>query len=167
MRFWRIITALFLLLLVAAPLFFLSALQLRQWHIKHTLEERLEAGLLKTIFVPKDEWQPLNRHEILLHEKLFDVKAVQEQATGFMVTGVFDEDETLVLQQIAHACKQKNAKEDPVYAQFFQLLQGLFLQPEDTQLKLAAPVVKLFQNPITALPLSCLQIVSPPPQSLL
>jgi hypothetical protein len=166
MRLRRTITASLLLLLVAAPLFFLSALQLRQWHIQHTLEERLEAGLLKTIFVPKHEWHPLNSHEILLHEKLFDVKDVQEQATGFLVTGVFDEDETAVLQQIAYTCKQKNTKEDPVFAQFFQLLQGLFLQPESTQPAFAATAIKLFQNPIAALPLFYRQIVSPPPQSL-
>jgi hypothetical protein len=167
MRSWRIITALFLLLLVAVPLIFLSALQLRQWHIRHTLEERLEAGLPKTFFVPKNNWQPLNSHEILLHKKLFDLKQVQEQASGYLVTGVFDEDETAVVQQIANTCQQKNAKEDPVFAQFFHLLQGLFLQPESALPAIAASSVKLFQNPIVPLPLFYRQIISPPPQSLL
>ena len=44
MRLWHTILAFCLLLLVAAPLLFLSALQLRQWHIQHTLEERLDLG---------------------------------------------------------------------------------------------------------------------------
>lgn len=164
MRVCRSITAFFLLLLFAAPLLFLSYLQLRQAYIKHTLEERLEAHLLKTIFVPRQAWRQLNSREILVDGKLFDLKEVHREAGGFTVTGVFDEDETAVLQQIAQACSADDSKDSPVFAQFFQLLHGLFFQIAAGALLLTDLPPKLFQNPIAVLPSCYLQVASPPPQ---
>src|SRR5690349_4974131 len=116
MRRWHTIPAFFLLLILAAPLVFLSFLQVKQAYIKHGAEERLERGLLKTLFVPQQSWQALNDHEIVVDGKLFDVKDVCRTADGFTVTGVFDEEETNVLQQIDRSGNVNASKDTPAFA---------------------------------------------------
>ena len=164
MRVCRSIVAFFLLLPFAVPLLFLSFLQLRQAYIKHGMEERLETHMIKTFFVPQQKWRQLNSREILVDGKLFDLKEVRKESSGFNVTGVFDEDEMAVLQQITQACSATNLKDTPVFAQFFHLLHGLFFQAAACCLWAIDFYAKLFQNPIAALPFCYQQVALPPPQ---
>jgi hypothetical protein len=164
MRLWRTIISVFLLLLFAVPLFFLSFLQLQQLYIKHTLEERLETGLLKTIFIPQQDWKGMNRGEIVIDGKLFDVAEVRREANGITVTGIFDDEETAVVQHLDKSCSATNAKDIPVFAQFFQLLDGLFFQANTPQHNLTEASSKLFQNLIVHFPQLYREVLSPPPQ---
>src|SRR6476620_6570439 len=94
------ILASLLMLILAAPLLVLSFLQLKQLYIQHGREERLEATLLKTVFIPQHGFKQLNRHEISVDNKLFDVKELKVTKTGVLVTGVFDEEETALVQHL-------------------------------------------------------------------
>ena len=162
---WRTITAFFLLVLLAVPLLVLSVLQLRQVYIQQRMEARLEAGMLKTIFIPLHKFQQLNSHEILVDNKLFDVKTLQVTSNGYLATGVFDEEETTVLQQIDKSGGAHTSKDTPVYAQAFQLLQDFYFQHDGEPCLAFKLKTELFQNPIPQLPLYYRQVVSPPPQA--
>lgn len=130
------------------------------------MEERMEARLLQTFFIPQQELQRINSREILVHDKLFDVKKAQAVKNGIVVTGVFDEAETAVLHQIDKTCRQQATKDTPVFAQFFHLLQGFFFQESSLANLVAASNNKFFQNPISLLPVMYKQVLSPPPQSV-
>jgi len=149
---------------LAAPLFFLSYMQLRQLYIKHTLEERMERSLLKTVFIPRQDWSPVNNDETLVDGKLFDVDEMHVTKNGMFVTGVFDEEETAVMQQMDKSCAANHSKETPVFAQFFQLLDGLFFHATSVQPLIGKSVHQYFQNLILNLPHSYKQVISPPPQ---
>lgn len=157
----------FFLLVLAAPLFMLSFLQLKQAYIRHEMEERLEKGLQETVFVSKQEWKRHNSHEIWVAGRLFDVKEIQATASGFLVTGIFDDAETAVLQQVQNTCARQASKDTPVFAQFFQLLHGYFFQDAGQVHFVAGRPAKLFQNPIWHLPLRYKKVLAPPPQWLL
>jgi len=162
---WRTILSFFLLVILAMPLLVLSSLQAKQLYIKYTMEERLEAGLLKTIFIPQQEFKRLNSHEILVDNKLFDVKTLHATKNGFVATGVFDEEETAVLQQIEKTSSADGLKDTPVFAQIFQLLQGYYFQSDSDVHVAAVSTTELFQNPISPLPAFFQQVISPPPQA--
>lgn len=166
MQFRRTILASFLMLILAAPLLVLSFLQLQQLYIQHGREERLEAGLLKTLLISRNDFKQLNRHEILVANKLFDVKELKVTKNGVLVTGVFDEEETAVLQHLEKTNSTGDAKDSPVFAQAFQLFQEFYFQPAAETHLIAASVIEVFQNPIPTLPTRYLQVVSPPPQVL-
>jgi hypothetical protein len=156
----------FLLLVLAMPLLFLSFLQLKQAYIRHEMEERLEMGLQQTLFISKPDWKRHNDREIWVGGKLFDVKKMQVTADGFIVTGLFDETETAVLQQLQNTCAKQTTKDTPVFAQFFQLLQDLFSQETAPINSVAKRPAELFQNPIPYLPFHYKKIPAPPPQFL-
>lgn len=162
----RPIIASSLLLLLAMPLLVLSFLQLKQAYIKHEMEERLEAGLLKTFFVPKEKWYRLNSREIVVANKLFDLKECRAVTNGFVVTGVFDDEETAVLHQLDRACQQNNPKDGHLLAQVFQLLHGFFFQSDAEPQWIPATRPQLFQNPIPHLSLHCKPVLCPPPRAL-
>ena len=166
MQTGRNIASFLLLLLLAAPLLVLSVLQLKQAYIRYGMEERLEKGLLKTIFVSKHDLKRINSDEILVAGKMFDVKELQETDSGFAVTGVFDDDETAVLNMIQNTCTQEHSKHNPVFAQAFQLLQDVFFQSTEEPQAVITVAAKLFQNPIAVLPVRHKQVRCPPPQHL-
>ena len=117
----RRIISVFFGLLLALPLLYVTGLQVKQVYIKHSLEERLEARLLKTLFIPTQDWRRINNREILIDGKLFDLKSVTETTDGFLVSGVFDEEETAVVQQLDKSCNTNTAKDTPVFTHFFQM----------------------------------------------
>lgn len=164
MRTRRIILSFFLLALLTAPVLSLLFLQLKQAYIKHTLEERLETQLLKTLIIPKQEWQEPDADEIVIDGKMFDIKERRETASGVMVTGVFDEDETAVLHRLAAGCNEQSAKDVSLFAHAFQLLHGFFFQSGDASGITAVATGNVFQNLIVRLPVSYKQVLYPPPQ---
>ena len=130
------------------------------------MEERLEAGLLKTILITKQDFNKINSDEILVAGQLFDIKECSQTKTGFVVTGVFDEDETIVLQQLTTTSKEQNAADNSLLAHAFQVLHGFFFQTPEEPQKITTAATKLFQNPISPLPVCYRPVLCPPPQPL-
>ncbi|HUQ97104.1 MAG TPA: hypothetical protein VM010_05535 [Chitinophagaceae bacterium] len=164
MKLRRIISVFFGLLL-ALPLLYLTGLQVKQAYIKYSLEERMEAHLLKTLFIPKQDWQRINSREIIIDGKLFDLKSVREKGDGYLVTGVFDEEETAVVQQLDKTCKGQTTKNAALFNEAFRLLQQFFYQAADEPLPMMVLRKKLFQNPISDLPQLHKPVLLPPPQA--
>lgn len=165
MKSGRLITAFSFLAVLAAPLLVLSFLQLKQAYIKHSIEERLEAGLQKTIFIPTAKLKRINSRELEVDGKLFDLKELTAVPGGYHATGVFDEEETAVLQHLEAASQAKNSKDTPLLAHLLQLLQEGYVQSHVETAPVAAITTELFQNPIASLPTVCQPVLAPPPQA--
>src|SRR5215204_4648800 len=89
------ISAFFLLLTGAMPLLFTLFFLVKQQVIRYTMKEKLEKELLHTITVSKDEvvWAIYNK-EIIVGDKLFDVKSFSEEGGLYFFIGLFDAEET-------------------------------------------------------------------------
>jgi hypothetical protein len=88
------ITAFILTAAIALPLLCILFLQGWQCYLKRSTWERLEAKAVQTITVPLHEvhWEKKGK-EIIVHGKLFDVKAYAIKESKFIATGVYDEAE--------------------------------------------------------------------------
>lgn len=83
--------------LLLLPLLLIIVLQLWQLHIKHRSEERLESRSLQTIEVAADKvkWEEEGR-EVTINGEFFDIKSYTESDGKYILTGVWDEQETAI-----------------------------------------------------------------------
>jgi hypothetical protein len=81
-----------------APLLFMGGLQALQFYIKERMEASLERDALQTIALPAAEaiWYEGDK-ELLINGKLFDVKAYTTANGVLTAKGIFDEQETEVI----------------------------------------------------------------------
>lgn len=97
----KFIIALFLLITIGMPSLVFIYYQASQAYLRFEMEEELEKEKLQTVRVPahKVVWYKKNK-EIIVDGKLFDVKT-QVYAEGVVeFTGLFDEKETEIAQQL-------------------------------------------------------------------
>jgi hypothetical protein len=111
--FWqKKIMAFVMLLLVAASLFLLVGFIVKQKIIQHHMLEQLENASLQTITVNKADiaWIKKNK-EVIIDEKLFDVKFYTICGDKIILTGLFDAAENKLKKEFANLIQQK--KNDP------------------------------------------------------
>lgn len=103
------ILALAMLLVVAAPLFFLGGFSIKQKLIQLAMTEKLEQGFLQNITANRSEivWVKKNK-EAIVEGKLFDVKSFILCGSKIILTGLFDEDEIKLKQDFVNIMHQKN-----------------------------------------------------------
>lgn len=92
--------ALLLALMVALPLLCLTALQLRQLHLKHEAKERMEKTSLQTIHLTELSWEKKGK-ELRISGKLFDVSSVEKTGSGYKVRGIWDHQEMAIEKSLA------------------------------------------------------------------
>jgi hypothetical protein len=92
------IIPLFLLLLTLAPTLFMGGLQAFQFYIRQRMEKALEKEALTTIRLPATEvvWYEEGR-EIMIEGRMFDIKTFEIKNGTFSAVGVYDDDETEVV----------------------------------------------------------------------
>ena len=92
------IIPLFFLLLILAPILFMGGLQAFQFYIKQRMELTLEKSALTTISFPVSEvqWYEEGR-EVMVQGRMFDIKSYTINAGIFTAHGVYDDDETEVV----------------------------------------------------------------------
>jgi len=85
----------FFSLLIASPLVFIAGVQTFQLYTWHRMERTLEQDKLQTISFPasKIQWVEKGR-EILVENKMFDIKSYSIENGIFTAQGVYDEHET-------------------------------------------------------------------------
>lgn len=95
MRVARNIMAVPIILLVLMPCIYCLYFQARHQAIKWEMQERLESERLQTIIIPAKNfrWYEQGR-EIIVNGAMFDVRSVTKQDGNYLVTGLFDEEET-------------------------------------------------------------------------
>lgn len=92
-----------LLGLVLLPLLFTSGLQAFQQYVKYTVTNRLESKELVTISIPVNEveWMEEGR-EIRVVGRMFDIKSYNEKDGYLVAEGVYDDEETAVVELLNH-----------------------------------------------------------------
>jgi hypothetical protein len=108
---------------VAFTLFFL----IRQEMIQHEMKEKLEWQSLHIITLAADDVRWVNKKEIWVDGKMFDVKSFSLKDGQYEFTGLFDEEETALAEQLKNKARQHNEPGNSPLAQLFQWLQAAYL----------------------------------------
>jgi hypothetical protein len=119
------ISTLLFILLGFAPLLFIIFTGIRQQAIRHSMKHRLESKMLHTVTLAEQNVQWIKEgKEILINGKMFDVKKFEQIDNGKIIfTGLYDEEETLLVNQVKKNQQNDNNTGGRLLAQFFQLLQ--------------------------------------------
>ncbi len=109
------ITGLFLLLLVAVPLFFSIGFIFKQKIIQAEMKQQLKTALLQTIIVPARDinWIKKNK-EILVYGQMFDINTSVTSGDNIVFTGLFDKDEQRLHNTLKDLMHSKNKRSTPL-----------------------------------------------------
>ena len=157
------LTAFFLLLVGAMPFLFTLFFLCKQQIIRHEMKEKLEEELLHTISLPKDEvvWVKYDQ-EIIVGDKMFDIKSFSEKNGVYFFIGLFDAEETALNDFLE---KETDDKNENALSQLFQWLQApctsLAFDPcviiDHTKIS-CFPILQHISSPF-------INILTPPPQA--
>jgi hypothetical protein len=153
-----------LLLPVLIPLLFIVITDLGKWEIKWNSHDRLEeSSALIQLRIPEKEVHWMDRREISVDGKMFDIKS-QELINGlYYFTGHFDERET-ALQQKQQASHTENQQS---IIQVFKSLQQLYFDPQEPGFFCPTPVPVIIISANNNLLTAILDVNTPPPQQYL
>jgi hypothetical protein len=157
------ITALALLLLVAAPLLVSVYYQAKQRYVQHQMKEQLETAALQTLALTGEPTWVKPGKEMWVDGKLFDVKRITPTAIGYTVVGLFDHQETA----IAHKAAQQSESQANRAAQAaLQCLLLALYQPTKNDISIPTPPTQPGQQYIpyqTTVASISLGVATPPP----
>ena len=160
---------LFLLLIASIPTLLAILFDANRIYIREKMKTKLEKEFLITIHIPfKDvQWVKKNK-EILFEGRLFDIKSIRSNGDLYIMTGLFDDDETALVNNFERIQKRRSSSEDinSFYTQLIQLFQSVYFDFLDPS-SLAAYHKKLYchtaSNP---LPKIYRAVLTPPPQGI-
>ena len=109
------ILAFAMLLLVAAPLFFILGHLVKRELIYHQMMEKLENNSLHTISIRLADinWIKKNK-EVMVDGKLFDVKSWEIIDGQAKLIGLFDDEETKLEKEFSSTMQQNNNQQAPI-----------------------------------------------------
>lgn len=163
----RKITSFGLLLVLTMPLFFSVVVLLKQKIIHHLREQRFETELLKTVIVSPGEFHWVKKgKEVIIGDKLFDVKSYKTDGNKIVLKGFFDVKESNLVQHIKDLAEQDDESNSPFNIRVLKLLLSS-TYTKDIELtyfgywKFISKQYYLFEEMI---PVSSLPLISPPPR---
>ncbi len=130
------------------------------------MREKLEEQLLQTIRIVESEihWVE-NGKEILVNGEMFDIESYNLEDGVYTITGLFDAEETRLVQQLN---KWKNLNDgfgDDALAELFDLLMN-FYKTEQKENIVSVPTLSHIQPDFfTRLPDQYKDVLTPPPQA--
>jgi hypothetical protein len=162
------IMAFVMLLAVGAPLFFFTCFFVKQKWIEHKVEEQLGNASLRTITVDIGaiHWVKENK-EVIIAGKLFDVRSFTIEAGRITLTGLYDQDEDILNEQIKSFVQQKNGMNAPLSQVVFNLLfPPLYNSTAETFAQNPWKLITINFIPYQEekIPSKYLSILSPPPK---
>ena len=131
------------------------------------MRERLEHQLLRTVSMRTKDIQWIEKdEEILVNGKMFDISAIEQKDGITTFTGLFDHEETLLVQQLEEQQKQSPSQNDKILGYLFQWLQSVY--SENSFLANLFCYKSSHGNSTIASPLSeqFQVILTPPPQTI-
>lgn len=162
---WKIFS--FILLLVTVlPLLHIPAIHLKQKKISRVMEDKLISGVLHTITLDKKEvhWIKPGK-EIMFNGRMFDVKSVSIQNNTITLSGLFDDDETVLMEQVRKDHENNSASHKQL-AQLFQLLQALYDNSSAEEMLFSTVVLKDYGSTrVSSLLSPFISGFTPPPQA--
>jgi hypothetical protein len=156
------ITSLFFILLGFAPLLFVLVVSIKKNDIHRQMKEKLKSQHLQTIILPENEVTWMDKHEIWVNNSMFDIHSKKLENGIYTFTGLYDDDETELVEQERNAAG-KNNEQNKLLAQLFKCLPGFC--NEYTEIATPLPDHYSYNSLISPIPISQFrEILTPPPQ---
>jgi hypothetical protein len=117
------ILAFALLLAVVTPLLVFTCFLVKQSSIENEMEDQLKSASLKTISadITTVRWTKKDK-EVLIGGKLFDVRSYTVNGSRLILTGLYDNEEDVLNEQMKNFVQQKNGTTAPLNQAAFNLL---------------------------------------------
>lgn len=132
------------------------------------MHELLEKSSLQTVTIPDADinWIHPNE-EIYVEGKLFDIKSCTYIDGYYILTGLYDKEETELVKEFQHSTQQNSGTDTESLFLLFQLWHTQFSSAEDRNdlANLSTTVNAHFISP--SLPSAFISILTPPPQIVL
>lgn len=160
-RFNKITSFLFILL-GFVPLLFVLVITIRKHNIRQRMKANLEQQHLQTIVLPENEVTWINKHEIRVNNSIFDIRTRNLENGVYTFTGLFDYEETLLVENEKNTTG-KNNEQNKLLVQLFKSLPVFCTQISDVFHQL--PPVDSYKQLMTPHPISPFrEILTPPPR---
>lgn len=162
------ILAFVLLLIVATPIFFFTGFLVKQKLIQHEMKEKLECSFLQTINVNLTDikWVKKNK-EVIIDDRLFDVKSYTVENNKLVLTGLYDDAEQKLNKDFAGILHQKKNKTAPLEQLIIKFIFTAAIKknttPEDLPYNSNIKVIYLTYNEVAV---SQSRSVTTPPPSI-
>ncbi len=162
------ILAFSILLIMAVPLLFFIGFIVKKRIIKNEMRANLETASLKTITVNEADvqWVEENK-EVIINGNLFDVKSYSIAGGIITLTGLFDNDEVKLHDQLKNFIHQKDDGNNPLNQLVVKLLfSPLYINPAYTNCENTGQIVlqKFMPYPEKKIPQNYLSKFVPPPK---
>lgn len=159
------ITCIFLLVVSLLPVAYPCILGAQKMLARWEMKEKLENDQLQTIRVKTSQvtWTFLHR-ECRIDGKMFDVKQIIEDGEFLQLTGLYDDKETEIENNISRNSSDQNKKAVTIMAAFAQAVTDHSCQPF-VPAHLASPINHWQTLKPSTLPTSVKTILTPPPES--
>lgn len=114
------------------------------------MRNKLHSAVLHTIILDKKEvhWVKSGK-EIIINGRMFDVKSFSVHNSTITLTGLYDDDETVLVEQVRKD-RQHNLPGTTQLSQLFQFLQTLYNSSCNGEIKFAIVLKKKYLNIQTA-----------------
>lgn len=159
------ISASVLLLASIIPFALVFFFHIKQQAVRYEMKERLEEQILHTITLSEaDVHWVKKKKEILVNGKMFDVKSYYIENDQYKFTGLYDDEETELAEQLENNFNKNNENGSWLISNLFQWLQSVYPNNNDgilltlMQEQLNSPFLNI------NLPSPFRTILTPPPQ---
>jgi hypothetical protein len=157
------ISSLLFILLGFTPLLFVLIVSLQKKEIRYRMEKELEKGILQTVVVPENEVVWMDDHEIWVNNSMFDIQRKKLENGVYTFTGLYDEEETLLVEKERKAAGESD-EQNKLLSQLFKTLPAFCNQPGEEPDHI--PGQDFFRSYLSTNPVRPFrEIVTPPPQS--
>ena len=154
-----------LLLLAALPVLSVFILQFHQKTIQHRMKEQLEKRFLQTVVISSDKvhWVKSGK-ELWLNNRLFDVKGYEQKNGTCTFTGLYDEEETMLVQQLQKNQDRDNSSDNKLLTQLFQIMQAVISNQQEEDMVAVHALPRQFNDHTYPLLFQYISIHTPPPR---
>jgi hypothetical protein len=126
------------------------------------MKEKLESHHLQTIVIPENKVTWMDKHEIWVNNSMFDIHTKKLENGIYTFTGLYDDDETELVEQERNAAG-KNNEQNKLLAQLFKCLPGFCNQQTEIQDLLSQH--DCYNSLTSPIPINQFrEILTPPPQ---
>jgi hypothetical protein len=124
----------FLLLIIAAiPVFYTLIYKVEQLAIQEKMKTNLENQLLHRITISENDVHWIREaKEIMVNGQMFDIRSSAFENGYYSFTGLFDNEETALVNQIEKTQQQNSSSNNKILLQLFQWLQSIYNHPQHT-----------------------------------
>lgn len=143
------------------PILLTLSFIIKRHTIRSEMKENLKAENLQKVVLKKSEVKWVDDHEIWVNNQLFDIKTKSSEDGVFTFTGIFDENETELMQNEKEAEEKDN---ENTLIRFLKLINNSYyncLSPWHIALKINCAS---FPDKSSEIVSAFCEVITPPPQ---